>query len=99
MGESNISSFRQGFWAGIQCFWPKDMHIGKNIPVCGNLTFRHSGRAFGPESSVFGPKDMHIGKNIPVCGNLTFRHSGRAFGPESSVFGPKDMHIGKNIPV
>ena len=25
MGESNISSFRQGFWAGIQCFWPSEL--------------------------------------------------------------------------
>ncbi len=31
----------------------QNMHIGKNSPVWENLTFRHSGRALGPESIVF----------------------------------------------
>jgi hypothetical protein len=31
----------------------KSSQAGKIIPVRENLTFRHSGRAFGPESSVF----------------------------------------------
>jgi hypothetical protein len=30
----------------------QNMHIGKNILVWENLTFRHSGRAFEPESSA-----------------------------------------------
>ena len=55
---NHISSFRQGFWAGIQCFWPEDMRIGKNIPVWENLTFRHSGRAFGPESVRLGARTI-----------------------------------------